>query len=73
MKLNYEVKTEEGKPRITLSCNGEHVGTIWGEVKQNDVSEFNQKRGIIAILQDGKHIASLWNTQPLRNKQINGE
>ena len=72
MGLTYEVITEEGKTRVSLSCNGSHICSVWGEIDTENRSDFDRKNGIITVIRDSKCIGMFWNTEPLQedNKQL---
>ena len=65
MKITYKVSTsKDGKPKITLTSEGDYLGTIWGRVEgANEDDAFEKEHGIIHISRNNKRIASLWNTE----------
>jgi len=65
MKLTYETDTtEDSRPRVILSYDGKHLGTIWGILHHGKEDGFEQENGIVHVHQNGKTVAVLWNAQP---------
>jgi len=63
--LTYEtLTTGYSGPTVSLSYNGQHLGTIWGAIHKNEHDDFETKQGIVYIRRNGETIAILWNTQP---------
>ena len=64
IQITYEIDTsEDGQPRVILSHDGQHIGSLWGTVLQNTSDDFERENGIIHIHHNNKRIATLWDTQ----------
>ncbi len=64
-KLTYEVETtEDGQSRISLTCDGTHIGSLWGTLHINEKDSFERENNIIHIYLDDERIATLWNAHP---------
>ena len=65
LKLTYETETtRDGQPRISLSCDGHHIGSLWGTLHRNEKDAFERENNIIHIEHKGERIATLWNAHP---------
>ena len=65
IELRYETeKTEDGQSRVSLSCNGEHIGSVWGTVRLNKKDDFERGQNMIHIHQGDNRVATFWDAQP---------
>jgi len=65
LELRYKVGLNVyGQPRVLLSHNGHHLGTVWGTVCLDMRSIFEQENNIIHIRQGDNRIVTLWNVLP---------
>ncbi len=65
LKLTYEVETNKhGQSRISLSCGGQHIGSLWGILHINEKHTFERENNIIHVYLNNVRIATMWNAHP---------
>ena len=68
MRIQYTIKRNEQElptRQITLSINGVHLGSIWGEVYKDEDDKFEQKHNVVHINNNSNRIATLWDAEEI--------
>ena len=67
MKIILEnQQTEDKRPKVSLSMDGIHIGTIFDSTVFNDSdrNDFDKQHGVYFIRNSNKHIAAIiWNAE----------